>query len=156
MIVQGSVSFYFILLCSLISWAFPRSFLQRTSRRCVFVPSCSGGVQFSLLDAACWFLSPTACSSRIHNANTKQTVPFKFKFAKCSISCGINTETISVTQALFERWARADYSWVFVMVEGTSICWCISGHSSLLCQESKLWHKMHYLAPVCQPPCLCV
>lgn len=63
--------------------------------RCVFVTSCSGGVHFSLLDAACWLLSLTACSSRIHNANTERIVSFKFKFAKCSMNCGVNAETIS-------------------------------------------------------------
>lgn len=88
----------------------------------------------------------------------KKVVSFKFQFAKC----GFNAKTISQslthrpTRALFERWVSADDSWVFVMVEGTSICWSISGRSSLFCQESKLWHKMHYLAPVCQPPCLCI
>lgn len=55
---------------------------------------------------------------------------------------------------LFERGNSADDAWVFVMDEGTSICWSTSWCFSLFRQAKKLQHKMHYLAPVCQPSCL--
>ncbi len=40
------------------------------------------------------------------------------------------------------------------MDEGASICWSVSRRFSLFWQASKLQHKMHYLAPVCQASCL--
>ncbi len=64
--------------------------------------------------------------------------------------------TCTGAQTLFERWIRAEDAWVFVMDEGISICWSISGRFSLFRRTNKLQHKMHYLASVCQPSCLCI